>query len=79
MQTFYFRRGSIVVDLELVFKETSKDPLAPLKRSTEDGTLGSLRVYPESLKIKSAKTGKNIIFICFHLSTGCQVGGIVMF
>lgn len=48
------RPGSTVVDFQLIFetKVTSKEALAPLKKVTADGKLGSLRVDPSSLKLR---------------------------
>ena len=41
-----------MVDFKLIFdtKVTSKEALAPLKKMTADGKLGSLKVDPSSLK-----------------------------
>lgn len=41
-----------MVDFQLIFetKVTSKEALAPLKKETADGRLGSLKVDPISLK-----------------------------
>lgn len=43
-----------MVDFQLVFetKVTSEEALAPLKKVTADGKLGSLKVDPSSLKPK---------------------------
>ena len=50
---FVFRPGSVVAEFELLFKTRlgDKQALAPLKYGIEDGKMGSLRVYPDSLKI----------------------------
>lgn len=53
-----------MVDFQLIFetKVTSKEALAPLKKVTADGKLGSLRVDPSSLKLSVIdKPGKNNI------------------
>ena len=41
-----------MVDFQLIFKSelTSKEALAPLKKQTAKGSLGSLKVDPSSLK-----------------------------
>ena len=43
-----------MVDFQLIFetKVTSKEALAPLKKVTADGKLGSLRVDPRYLKLR---------------------------
>jgi len=48
-----FRPGSVVAEFELMFKKRLEDEqaLAPLKNGIEDGKMGSLDVYPDSLKI----------------------------
>ena len=48
-----FRQGSVMVEFKLVFKTKvgDEEALAPLKKGVEDGRMGSLKVYPESLKI----------------------------
>ena len=42
-----------MVEFNLVFKTKvgDEEALAPLKKGVEDGKMGSLKVYPESLKI----------------------------
>lgn len=52
------RRGSIMVEFQLVFRSsiTSEEALAPLKKVTADGKLGSLKVDPSSLKQKTPRT-----------------------
>ena len=54
------RQGSVVVEFRLKFKQKLKqeDALAPLKEGLKDGRMGSLRVFPESLKVKSDREGK---------------------
>ena len=48
-----------MVDFLLIFetKITPEEALAPLKKVTADGKLGSLEVDPRSLKPKIAKQG----------------------
>ena len=50
---FVLRPGSVVAEFELLFKKRLEDEqaLAPLKNGIEDGKMGSLDVYPDSLKI----------------------------
>lgn len=51
-----------MVDFQLIFerKLTSKEALAPLKKVTADGKLGSLKVDPSSLKLRVInKPGNN--------------------
>ena len=47
------RPGSVKVEFKLLFKTKvdDEDALAPLKNGVKDGKMGSLDVYPESLKI----------------------------
>jgi len=47
------RPGSVMVEFKVVFKTKveDEDALAPLKKGVKDGKLGSLNVYPKSLKI----------------------------
>ena len=47
------RPGSVVVEFELLFRNKLEDEqaLAPLKNGIEDGKMGPLDVYPDSLKI----------------------------
>jgi len=54
-----FRPGSVLVKFKLFFKTKvdNKVALAPLKRGVEDGKMGSLKVYPESLKIEQKDEG----------------------
>jgi len=56
-----------VVDFKLIFetKVTSKEALAPLKRETAEGRLGSLKVDPSSLKPRIIDKPVNIIIIVF--------------
>ena len=65
-----------MVDFQLTFetKVTSEEALAPLKKVTEDGKLGSLKVDPSSLKPKTtAKKGnitqRNMLFIKLRIKT----------
>jgi len=53
------RPGSIIAEFQLTFKTkvTGEEALAPLKRETAGGKLGSLEVDPNSLKPKSTKQG----------------------
>ena len=55
----FFRPGSVIAEFQLTFKTkvTGEEALAPLKRETAGGKLGSLEVDPNSLKPKSAKQG----------------------
>ena len=55
----YFRPGSVVVEFQLVFKTKVQDEeaLAPLKKGVKDGKMGSVNVYPESLKIVKEDEG----------------------
>ena len=48
-----FRPGSVMVEFKLFFKIKVEDDeaLAPLRKGVKDGKMGSLDVYPESLKI----------------------------
>ena len=51
-----------MVDFQLLFKTkvTSKEALAPLKKVTANGKLGSLKVDPSSLKLRViGKPGNN--------------------
>lgn len=54
------RKGSVVVEFKLEFKEKLKEEeaLAPLNEGLKDGRMGSLRVDPESLKVKNDREGK---------------------
>lgn len=54
-----FRPGSVMVEFKVVFKTKveDEDALAPLKKGVKDGKLGSLNVYPESLKIVKVVEG----------------------
>lgn len=54
-----FRPGSVLVKFKLFFKTNveEKVALAPLKKGVEDGKMGSLNVYPESLKIEQDVEG----------------------
>ena len=51
-----------MVDFQLIFetKVTSKEALAPLKKMTADGKLGTLKVDPNSLKPKTIDKPGNI-------------------
>ena len=51
--TFALRPGSVVAEFELLFRKRLEDEqaLAPLKNGIEDGKMGYLDVYPDSLKI----------------------------
>jgi len=55
------RPGSIVADFQLTFetKVTLEEALAPLKKETANGKLGSLEVDPNSLKPKITKQETN--------------------
>ena len=48
------RPGSVLVKFKLFFKTKVEDnvALAPLKKGVEDGKMGSLNIYPDSLKIE---------------------------
>lgn len=48
-----------MVEFKLVFKTKVEDneALAPLRKGLEDGSMGSLNVYPESLKIVKVDEG----------------------
>ena len=50
----------LVVEFKLTFKTkaTVKDGLAPLKKKVSSGQLGSLKVDPNSLKLKINSQGK---------------------
>lgn len=71
-----FRQGSVVVEFRLKFKQKLKqeDALAPLKEGLKDGRMGSLRVFPESLKVKSDREetaeSKNSLVIGVSISVG---------
>jgi len=54
-----FRPGSVKVNFKLFFKTKVEDnvALAPLKKEVEDGKMGSLNVYPDSLKIEQEVEG----------------------
>lgn len=54
-----FRRGSIEVEFQLIFKSevTEEVALAELKRETANGKLGRLGVDPTSLKATTPKQG----------------------
>ena len=56
----FFRSGSIIADFKLTFKTsvTVKGAIAPLKKATANGKLGSLGVDPNSLKPKISKQGE---------------------
>ena len=49
----WYRPGSIVAELKLLFKQKVADDtaVAPLKKAVENGNLGPLTVNPDSLKI----------------------------
>ena len=50
------------MDFQLIFKTkvTSEEALAPLKKATADGKLGSLEVDPSSLKPKTIDKKGNL-------------------
>nr|XP_058945176.1 von Willebrand factor D and EGF domain-containing protein-like [Pocillopora verrucosa] len=53
VQVLAFRRGSVVVEFKLLFKEkvTDETAVAPLKKAVDNGNLGPLAVNPASLRI----------------------------
>lgn len=76
------RRGSIMVEFQLMFRSsiTSEEALAPLKKVTADGKLGSLKVDPSSLKQKTPRTengdeegGNSNLLIIVGISCGSFV------
>ena len=76
----YFRKGSIIAVFQLTFKAkvTAEEALAPLKKETADGKLGSLKVDPGSLKETEAKKGEMLrVFFCVIRVTGGHVGGLM--
>lgn len=76
---FYFRKGSIIVEFQLTFKAkvTLEEALAPLRKETANGKLGSLKVDPGSLKETDAKKGEMLhVFFCVFCVTGGHVGGL---
>ena len=54
-----------MVEFKVVFKTKveDEDALAPLKKGVKDGKLGSLNVYPESLKIVKEVEGMVLLTI----------------
>ena len=80
MIVFIFRKGSIIAVFQLTFKAkvTAEEALAPLKKETADGKLGSLEVDPGSLKETEAKRGEmSRVFFCVFVVTGGHVGGLM--
>ena len=73
---FYFRKGSIIAEFKLTFKAevTAEEALAPLKKETADGKLGSLKVDPGSLKETDAKSSM-LLHVFFYVF--CDIGGNV--
>ena len=68
----FFRPGSVIAEFQLTFKTkvTGEEALAPLKRETAGGKLGSLEVAPTSLtKPKSPKQG--VVLRNFSINTTC--------
>lgn len=56
---FTSRQGSVVVEFKLTFKRQleNEKALAALKEGIKDGKMGSLKVDPESLKVKRDNEG----------------------
>jgi len=74
---FTFRKGSIITVFQLTFKTkvSAEEALAPLKKETANGKLGSLKVVPSSLKEAEAKKGEMLrVFFCVFCVTGGHVG-----
>lgn len=68
---FFFRKGSIILEFQLVFKTkvTAGEALAPLKTEIDDGKLGSLKVDRDSLKQTDPKKGMiEFLLYCHNLS-----------
>ena len=61
------RKGSVVVEFKLKFKGKLKteEALAPLKEGIKDGRMGSLRVDPESLRVKNGREGNTFCLFYF--------------
>ena len=57
-----------MADFRLVFakKVTVEQALAPLKKETEDGKLGKLKVDPDSLKAKIRRQGDHDVELHLH-------------
>lgn len=62
---YFHRRGSIIVDFELIFtKKKIEDPLKPLMKVAETGKLGNMTVKMKTMpgSIRNKNTKKNYIF-----------------
>ncbi|PFX24473.1 hypothetical protein AWC38_SpisGene10897 [Stylophora pistillata] len=79
------RKGSIIAEFQLKFDKevTAEEVLAPLKKETADGKLGSLKVDPASLKETDRKKaddddGEEKPSIGRLVIIGASIGGLVV-
>jgi len=78
VKTILFKPGSVMVEFKLFFKTKVEDneALAPLRKGLEDGSMGSLNVYPESLKIvkvdeEPTKEGREKVSLPLVIGVSC--------
>lgn len=66
---FLYRKGSIIAEFELIFKNEPEEPLKPIKERIKDGKLGELEVEADSLRLRDEQPKgiiniRNSLMIC---------------
>ncbi|XP_078371975.1 von Willebrand factor D and EGF domain-containing protein-like isoform X3 [Oculina patagonica] len=75
-----FKQGSVVVEFKLTFKKQldNEKALGALKEGIKDGKMGSLKVDPESLKVKRDSEEPTKPKISFAVIIGISCGGVFL-